>query len=110
MWSATGMLMTAVNICYGEKQRREFISFNLRALALGAVLALFGVVWLALVAVLPAALALLPVPDAWSDLLSLVRWPILGGIMSLSLAIVYRYATERRILMAVQICRCVIPW
>jgi hypothetical protein len=23
MWSATGMLMTAVNIFYGEKQRRE---------------------------------------------------------------------------------------
>ena len=95
MWSATGMLMTAVNICYGEKQRRGFMSFNLRALALGAGLALFGVVGLALVAVLPAALALLPVPDAWSDLLSLVRWPILAGIISLALAIVYRYAPDR---------------
>src|ERR1700730_15058429 len=36
MWSATGMLMTAVNICYGEEERRGFVSFNLHALALGA--------------------------------------------------------------------------
>src|ERR1700730_2468516 len=69
MWSATGMLMTAVNICYGEEEKRDFISFNLHALALGAGLALFGVAALALVAVLPAALAFLPVSDAWGDVL-----------------------------------------
>src|SRR5271165_7481545 len=34
MWSATGMLMTALNICYGEEQRRGFMSFNLHALTL----------------------------------------------------------------------------
>ena len=62
MWSATGMLMTAVNICYGEEEKRGFLSFNLHALALGAGLALFGIAALALVAVLPAAFALLPVP------------------------------------------------
>jgi membrane protein len=28
MWSATGMLMTAVNICYGEEEKRGFVSFN----------------------------------------------------------------------------------
>jgi membrane protein len=64
MWSATGMLMTAVNICYGEEEKRDFISFNLHALALGGGLALFGVAALALVAVLPAAFAFLPVSDA----------------------------------------------
>jgi membrane protein len=95
MWSATGMLMTAVNICYGEEEKRDFVSFNLHALALGAGLALFGGAALALVAVLPAALALLPVPDAWGDVLGLVRWPILAGIVILALAIVYRYAPDR---------------
>src|ERR1700722_7381516 len=55
MWSATGMLMTAVNICYGEEEKRDFVSFYLHALGLGASLALFGVAALALVAVLPAA-------------------------------------------------------
>jgi hypothetical protein len=47
------------------------------------------------VAVLPAALALLPVPDPWGDVLGLVRWPILAGIVILALAIVYRYAPDR---------------
>src|ERR1700752_741606 len=79
MWSATGMLVTAVNICYGKEEKRGFVSFNLHALALGARLALFGIAALALVAVLPAALALLPVSDAWGDVLGLGRWALLAG-------------------------------
>src|SRR5271155_5590861 len=78
MWSATGVLMTAVNICYGEEEKRGFVSFNLHALALGAGLALFGTAALALVAVLPAALTLLPSSGAWGDVLGLLRWPILA--------------------------------
>ena len=61
----------------------------------GAGLALFGIAALALVAVLPAALALLPVSDAWGEVLWLVRWPVLAGIVILALAIVYRYAPDR---------------
>jgi membrane protein len=95
IWSATGMLMTAVTVCYGEEERRGFVAFNLRALALGAGLALFGTAALALVAVLPAALALLPVSGTLGEVLGLVRWPILAGIFVLALAIVYRYAPDR---------------
>ena len=83
MWSATGVPMTAVNICYGEEEKRGFVSFNLHALALGAGLALFGTAALALVAVLPAALAVLPLTAAWSDVLGLIRWPIWLGSSSL---------------------------
>jgi membrane protein len=95
IWSATGMLMTAVTVCYGEEEKRGFVSFNLRALALGAGLALFGTAALALVAVLPAALTLLPVSHTLGEVLGLVRWPILAGIFILALAIVYRYAPDR---------------
>ena len=95
LWSATTMLMNAVNVCYGEQERRGFISFNLTALALGAGLALLGFAALGLLAVLPAALALLPMADAWGDVLGLVRWPILAGIVLLALAVVYRYAPCR---------------
>ena len=94
-WSATGTLMVAVNVCYGEEETRNFVSFNLRALALAVGLSLFGIAALGLFAVLPAALAFLPVPRAWSDLIALVRWPILAGIAILALAIVYRYAPDR---------------
>jgi membrane protein len=95
IWSATGMLMTAITVCYGEEEKRDFVSFNLRALALGAGLALFGTAALALVAVLPAALTLLPVSHSLGEVLGLVRWPILAGIFILALAIVYRYAPDR---------------
>src|SRR3954462_8196986 len=95
IWSATGMLMTAVTVCYGEEEKRGFVSFNLRALALGAGLALFGATALALFAVLPAALALLPVADPWQEVLGFLRWPILAGIAIVALAIVYRYAPDR---------------
>jgi membrane protein len=93
-WSATGMLMVAVNVCYGEQERRNFVWFNLRAMALALGLALFGLAALLLIAVLPAAIAFLPVPDAWGGVLALVRWPLLAGIALLALAIVYRYAPD----------------
>jgi len=96
-WSATGILMTAVNLCYGEEEKRSFIRFNLRALALSAGLALLGGLTLALVAVLPAALDLLPVPEAWHDVITLVRWPVLAGIVMLTLAILYRYAPDQQV-------------
>jgi len=95
MWSAAAMLMTAINLCYGGEETRDFLSFNLRALALGAGLVLFGVAALALVAALPVTLALLPVPEAWSAALELVRWPMLAGIVVLALAIIYWYAPDR---------------
>jgi membrane protein len=94
-WSATGMLMTAVNICYGEKENRTFVRFNLRAVALTAGLALFSVAALALLASLPAALSLLPLPQAWDSTIALVRWPALAVIVLIALAIVYHYAPDR---------------
>ena len=95
MWAASGMLITAVNVCYGEEETRGFVSFNLRALALGAGLALFGATALALFAVLPAALAMLPVTDPWHEVLGFLRWPILAVVAIVALAIVYRYAPDR---------------
>jgi membrane protein len=94
-WSATGMLMTAVNICYGETENRTFVRFNLRAVALTAGLALFSVAALALLASLPAALGLLPLPPAWDSTIALVRWPALTVIVILALAIIYHYAPNR---------------
>lgn len=95
VWSATGLLLTAVSICYGDEEKRGFVQFNLEALALGAGLALFGVVALALVAVLPVLVELLPAPRAWHAVISLVRWPVLAGLAIVALAIVYRYARAR---------------
>jgi membrane protein len=98
LWSArtgTGMLMTAVNICYGEKETRNFIWFNLQALILTLGLVLFGILALVFVAVVPALLNLLPLPDAWKTALGLGRWPILAVLVTVALAAIYRYAPDR---------------
>ena len=94
-WSATGMVMVAVNVCYGEEEKRSYLRFNLRALALALGLALFGIAALGLLAILPAAIAFLPVSKAGAEFIALVRWPILVAIAFLALAIVYRYAPDR---------------
>ncbi len=86
-WSATAILMTAIRTCYGEEEKRGFVRFNLRAVALTGGLLLLGIVALALIAVLPAVLALLPVPEAWGAVIALVRWPLLAGISIIALAI-----------------------
>jgi membrane protein len=95
MWSATGMLMIAINICYRDEERRSFFRFNMEAVALGAGLVLMGVAAVVLIAVLPILLDLLPLPHAWHAVISLVRWPALAGLGIVALAIVYRYARAR---------------
>jgi membrane protein len=92
-WSAAGMLMVAVNACYEHEEKRDFVWFNLRGLALA--LTLFGIATLGLIAVLPAAISLLPVSNAWGNVIALACWPILAGIAILALGIVYRYAPDR---------------
>jgi membrane protein len=95
VWSATVMLMNAINICYGDEERRSFVRFNLEALALGAGLVLLGVAALTLLAAVPVLLDSLPAPGAWHAVISLLRWPILAGLVVIVLAIVYRYGRAR---------------
>ena len=62
LWSASrGMsgLITALNIAYEEKERRGFFKLNMIALGLTLGLIVRGVVVIALVAVLPAAVQFL---------------------------------------------------
>ena len=67
LWSASrGMsgLITALNIAYEEKERRGFFKLNLLALGLTLAQLIGGIVIIALVAVLPAALQFLDVGGA----------------------------------------------
>jgi membrane protein len=98
LWSAragAGALMTALDIAYGEPERRNIIEFNLVAFGLTAGLILFGIVALLLVAVIPALLKLLPIPDSLAWIVSLVRWPILAGFAMFAAAALYRFGPSR---------------
>jgi membrane protein len=98
LWSASrGMsgLITALNIAYEERERRGLFKLNLVALGLTVALMLGGLVIIALVAVLPAAVQLLGLGDGAKWLLLLLEWPLLIVVMMFGLATLYRYAPDR---------------
>jgi membrane protein len=98
LWSASrGMsgLITAINIAYEEKERRGFFKLNLIALGLTLGLLIGGIVAIALVAVLPAAVQLFAVGPATKWLLLIVQWPLLIVLVMLGLALLYRFGPDR---------------
>jgi membrane protein len=99
LWSAhSGLttLMTALNIAYGETERRSYIRRNLLALGftLGAVL--FIIVTLSLIALLPAVINYLPLSQDWKNFAALIRWPILIVMVMVVLAVLYRVGPSRQ--------------
>jgi membrane protein len=98
LWSAragTGTLMTALNIAYGEPEKRNVVRFNMIAFGLTAAAVIFGIIALLMVAVVPAVLNLLPLPDFLAKLISFVRWPILALFAIGVLAALYRFGPSR---------------
>jgi membrane protein len=88
-------LITALDVAYEEHDRRSFLKFNLIALVLTIGLVLGGLVVIALVALLPAALQLLAVGTTAKWLGLVVQWPLLIVVAMLGLAVLYRYAPDR---------------
>ncbi|MBI3516693.1 MAG: YihY/virulence factor BrkB family protein [Proteobacteria bacterium] len=100
-WSAAAAmkaLMEALNIAYGETERRSWWRFNIEALllTLGAILvvidALVGVV------VMPIVLKFLDrlgLPSEVGDMLAFARWPVLAAFILFGLAVLYRFGPSR---------------
>ena len=98
LWSsskAVKSLMQALDIVYGEKEKRGFIAFNATALLLTCVVLLFVVIALISVAVIPILIGLLNLPPLIEGLATWLRWPLLGVIAVGILAVLYRYAPSR---------------
>jgi membrane protein len=99
LWSTrSGMssLMTALNIAYKEQEKRNLIRFHLDALVLTLSGVVFAVLAIALVAILPVAIDLLPLGNYARIAAAIVRWPVLLLLVVASLAAIYRYAPCRR--------------
>jgi membrane protein len=98
LWSASrGMsgLITALNIAYQETEKRGFFKLNLVAIGLTIGLTIAGIIVVALVAVLPAAVEFLPLGTLSKWLLLILEWPLLVGFVVVGLAVMYRYAPSR---------------
>jgi membrane protein len=98
LWSANaGMksIFDALNIVYKEREKRGFIKLNLVALAftLGAIL--FILLALGAIIVLPAVFSWMGALGPMALITKIARWPILLVIITVGLAVIYRYGPSR---------------
>ncbi len=97
MWSANaGMksMFDALNIVYGERERRGFVQFNLQSLGFTFGSVLFILLALGAIVVLPFLSNLLGGSREGFGGLNLIgwlRWPALLAVVLLALAVLYRY-------------------
>jgi membrane protein len=99
LWSASrGMsgLITALDIAYQQKETRGFLKFNLIAIGLTVLMLIGGTVTIALVGVLPAAIQIIGLGGSTKWLLLALDWPLLIVVVMTGLAVLYRYAPNRR--------------
>jgi len=99
IWSANGgmkAIIDALNVVYDEKEKRGFFKLNAVSLAFtagGVIGILFAI---GLVVITPVALSVIGLGSASDALIRFGRWPVLGAILLLALAVLYRYAPSRR--------------
>jgi membrane protein len=93
--SAMSTFITALNVAYAEDEKRGFFRFQAAAFALTALAVVFAVLSIALVAVLPAAIDLLPFGQAGKTVATVIRWPVLLVLIMIGVAAIYRYAPSR---------------
>src|SRR6266849_554808 len=102
LWSANAgikALFDALNLVYGEEEKRGLIRLNAISLAFttGAIFLLL--VALVAIVVLPVAMNFVGLPDVTETVVKAVRWPALFLVVALALAAIYRYGpshTEAR--------------
>jgi membrane protein len=94
--SGTGTLMQALTVAYEERDTRSILAYYAQSAALTIAIAVFVLLSLFLVAIVPAVLGWLPFPKGMRDLIGLVRWPVLAVLLILALGGVYRFAPARR--------------
>jgi membrane protein len=88
-------MISALDIAYGQEEKRSFIRFNLLALALTVGLLIGGIIALALVAILPAVLSSIGASGIIKTIIYIFEWPVLIALMMGMLAVLYRYAPDR---------------
>jgi membrane protein len=94
LWSsAKGVksLMTALDVVYDEQEDRGFFELNGTALLLTLAMLVVVPLSLAVVAVLPAVIDRLPLPDFVVTAARWLRWPIIGALSIAVIAVLYRF-------------------
>jgi membrane protein len=99
LWSANAAmksLFDTLNIVYAEQEERSFIRLNAISLTFTAAAVAFILIAITAVAVLPVALEYLGFASFTDLLLRLARWPALFIVLTIALALIYRFGPSRQ--------------
>jgi membrane protein len=98
LWSANQgvkAMFDALNVAYGEQEKRGFFALNALSLTFTLLALLFILAAIGAIVVLPAALAHLGLDGADAPWLQYGRWPALVVVLITLIAILYRFGPSR---------------
>jgi membrane protein len=98
LWSAnSGMkaLFDALNVVYGEREKRSFIKLNALSLAFTFCAIAFMLIALGAMVVVPVVLNYVGLSSIGDWVIRICRWPALLVLVSLAIAVLYRYGPSR---------------
>lgn len=96
LWSANGGikgLFDALNIVYGEEEKRSFLKLNAISLAVTVGMIGFLIVAMVCVIAIPAVLAYLP--GYIRAVVNICRWPFVLMLVAITLTVIYRFGPSR---------------
>lgn len=98
VWSANAgvkAIFDALNVAYGEAEKRGFVFLNLISLAFTSGILVFVLLAVGAIAAIPIILDLLYLGEATEWLIALGRWPIVIAVLVTGLSILYRFGPSR---------------
>jgi membrane protein len=98
IWGANSgikALFDAMNIAYGETEKRGFIKLNLISLAFTLAAIVVAILLLLTVGVVPAVLAFLNIGSLAEVLIDYGRWPLMLVVITFGISVLYRFGPSR---------------
>jgi membrane protein len=98
LWTANSgvkAIFDALNIVYGEEEKRGFLKLNVVTLSVTLGIVAFILLTLAAIVAIPVALTYIPLPKVTALVVRIGRWPILFALVTLALAVLYKYGPSR---------------
>ena len=98
LWTANSgvkAIFDALNIVYGEQEKRGFLKLNAITLSVTLGIVAFILLTLAAIVAVPVALAYIPLPGVTALVVKIGRWPILFALVTTALAVLYKYGPSR---------------
>lgn len=91
-----GVLVIGLNVVYGETEKRSLLHRVTVLVSLTFGLIIMTLVSLGFIAIVPIVVDALDVEPPFNSVLKWLRWPALLVVMSMLIALLYRYAPYRR--------------